>query len=429
MKGKKKIITFLLSLLLLLPNVTIEANARGNASGQWRSGSGGWWFAYSRGGYPAAQWELINNQWYYFNGSGYMATGWKNLSGYWYYLKSSGAMATGWNAISGEWYYFDSNGHMLTGWQNIKGNWYYMNSSGAMCTGWVQSGSSWYLLGSDGHMLTGWQNYRGNWYYLNSSGAMCKGWLKSGSSWYLLGSDGRMLTGWNKYGGYWYFLDAAGRMLTGWINYNGGWYYTNSSGVMLVGSHTIDGKTYNFDSSGRMISESEQWTPVYYSQRDSQWSSLQFGPWTMYSTGCVPTSLAMIFSGLGTTVYPGDVATWLYNNTTEFNQRSVGGGGLCAEYASAHWGFNYKGLGSISAIEDELTAGRMVIAYEGEGLFAKAGNSHAIVLFKYSSGSTYVYDPWDSGRNGWYSISTLWSQKSTDPDDNLGGYVYYSIYK
>lgn len=173
-----------------------------------------------------------------------------------------------------------------------------------------------------------------------------------------------------------------------------------------------------------------QTVPVYYSQTDGRWASVRYGAWNMYTAGCVPTCLAMIFSGLsGRSIIPTDVASWLYNNTNDFNKRVIGGCGPCAPKAAAAWGFQSKGIGTAGALSSELALGRPVIAVLGPGTFAASGASHAVVLFQYSGAKTYVYDPWSSARNGWYNVNSLFSQKSTDPDDNIGGYTFYSIFK
>ena len=100
--------------------------------GHWATGSGGWWYPYDNGGYPANEWCIIDDAYYHFNGSGYMQTGWLNLGGTWYYLSGSGIMQTGWQKIGGSWYWFDDSGAMASGWKRIDGSCYYFDGSGAM---------------------------------------------------------------------------------------------------------------------------------------------------------------------------------------------------------------------------------------------------------------------------------------------------------
>ncbi len=425
-----------------------------DVSGTWKHNSSGWWFQYSSGGYARSKWEEIKGNWYYFDDSGYSVTGFRKIDGSWYYFYPGGEMLTGWYSsgnkwyyftpetgvmrtdwylIDGQWYYFRPTGELATRWVRSRGTWFYMGGDGAMKYGWVYPGDGWYYMDpKTGKLKTGWQKIDGSWYYLSGGGRMTTGWQYFEGSWYYLGGNGIMQTGWIFDGASWYYMDEqSGAMRIGWLQLGDTWYYLDPArgGAMCTSSVQVDGAVYQFNASGVWVGEAVQYTPVYYSQRDSRWASMQFGAWNLHSAGCVPSSLAMILSALkNQSILPPEVATWLYNNTDEYNRRSIGGGGLCAVYAAEHWGLRSSGLGSADAIRNELAAGKMIIAYEGPGAFA-SGGSHAIVLFKISGDSTYVYDSFDSSRNGWYSISSLWAQRSSDPDDNKGGYVFYSIYK
>ena len=406
--------------------------ADGKMHTDWYQVDGRWYYS-DQNGRMKTGWIYSRKAWFWMGSDGAMKTGWVCPDGNWYYLdQKTGKLHTDWHQIDGRWYYSDYNGRMKTGWINSRTSWFYMGTDGAMTTGWLFLGNSWYYTDlKTGKMKTGWQKIDEKWYFFRSSGVMATGWVNCGTDWYYLNGKGIMQKGWTKVGNSYYYLDPdTGIMYRGWLKQDNNWYYLDSSGQMATGAVMIDGKRHSFSSSGVWLGESAQAIPVYFSQRDSRWSSLQFGAWNVYSAGCVPTSLAMIFSGLaGYSILPGDIAAWLYNNTQEYNRRSIGGGGLCAVYASAHWGFQARGLGSLKDLQNELAGGRLVIAYQGAGYFARAGCSHAVVMFQNNNGSTYIYDPWDSGRNGWYTISTLWNQRSTDPDDNKGGYVYYSIWK
>ena len=140
--------------------------------GHWATGSGGWWYPYDNGGYPANEWCIIDDAYYHFNGSGYMQTGWLNLGSTWYYLSGSGIMQTGWQKIGGSWYWFDDSGAMASGWRVIDGSYYYFSGSGAMQTGWLSTGGAWYYLSGSGAMATGWKWVDGSCYYFDGSGAM-----------------------------------------------------------------------------------------------------------------------------------------------------------------------------------------------------------------------------------------------------------------
>ena len=217
--------------------------------GHWATGSGGWWYPYDNGGYPANEWCIIDDAYYHFNGSGYMQTGWLNLGGTWYYLSGSGIMQTGWQKIGGSWYWFDDSGAMASGWKRIDGSYYYFSGSGAMQTGWLSTG--------------------GAWYYLSGSGAMATGWLSLGGTWYWFDASGAMATGWHVVDGSYYYFNGSGSMQTGWLNRGGAWYYLSGSGVMATGWKWIDGSCYYFDGSGAM--QANKWIDGSYVDSDGRW--------------------------------------------------------------------------------------------------------------------------------------------------------------
>ena len=163
--------------------------------GHWATGSGGWWYPYDNGGYPANGWCIIDGSYYHFDGSGYMQTGWLNLGGTWYYLSSSGIMQTGWQKIGGSWYWFDDSGAMASGWRVIDGSYYYFDGSGAMQTGWLSTGGAWYYLSGSGAMATGWQTIGGERYHFDGSGAMASGWSVIDGSYYYFDGSGAMPNG------------------------------------------------------------------------------------------------------------------------------------------------------------------------------------------------------------------------------------------
>ena len=217
--------------------------------GHWATGSGGWWYPYDNGGYPANEWCIIDDAYYHFNGSGYMQTGWLNLGGTWYHLSGSGIMQTGWQKIGGSWYWFDDSGAMASGWKRIDGSYYYFSGSGAMQTGWLSTG--------------------GAWYYLSGSGAMATGWLSLGGTWYWFDASGAMATGWHVVDGSYYYFNGSGTMQTGWLNTGGAWYYLSGSGAMATGWKWIDGSCYYFDGSGAM--QANKWIDGSYVDSDGRW--------------------------------------------------------------------------------------------------------------------------------------------------------------
>ena len=428
----RKLLVITLCVLLTAPLFSVSAEDRQNASGSWQRNGIGWWYAYSSGGYPAAQWEKINNRWYHFNSGGYMETGWKYIDNYWYFLTSEGSRATGWLNQSGTWYYLNNDGKMLTGWQKINGEWYYLYPSGAMATGWIKSGNTWYLLAGSGKMLTGWvtsggsryymddsgamktgwQKIDGEWYFMNSSGAMCTGWLKSGSQWYLLASDGHMLTGWQKSGGYWYYMDSNGSMRTGWLQDNGDWYYLKPSGEMVTGSYYINGTLNEFDSSGKWIKTLDDILIVANKKHK-------------LPDGYVPSGLRSVnVSKLNSSIQMKDVAATAMEQMfaaaakdgvylklgsgyrSEETQRSVYAGWVSqygaavADTISARPGYSDHQTGLAADISDYSGANYLYESFENtsEGIWLRNHAHEYGFIMRYPKGKEaitgYAYEPW-----------------------------------
>ena len=237
--------------------------------GHWATGSGGWWYPYDNGGYPANEWCIIDGSYYHFDGSGYMQTGWLNLGGTWYYLSSSGIMQTGWQKIGGSWYWFDDSGAMASGWRVVDGSYYYFDGSGAMQTGWLSTGGAWYYLSGSGAMATGWQTIGGERYHFDGLGAMASGWTVVDGSYYYFDGSGAMQTGWLNRGGAWYWLGDSGVMATGWQAIGGAKYWFDDSGAMATGWKWIDGSCYYFDGSGAM--QADKWIDGSYVDSDGRW--------------------------------------------------------------------------------------------------------------------------------------------------------------
>ena len=63
--------------------------------------------------------------------------------------------------------------------------------------------------------------------------------------------------------------------------------------------------------------------PQYY-QADARWGDKRYGISNLRITGCVPTSLAMVISGLVKDVTPVQVADYIYDPTLEMNTTFMG---------------------------------------------------------------------------------------------------------
>ena len=168
---------------------------------------------------------------------------------------------------------------------------------------------------------------------------------------------------------------------------------------------------------------------AYYSQRDPRWAGKWYGVSNVDQSGCVPTSLAMVYTDiLGRTVLPTTVADYLYNNTDSFNKGEVGTDSDGIVAATRNWGLNSQLVTGSGGIAEALMAGKHVLAAVGNSQFVSDPYTHELVLHGYDNGKTYVRDPYNSGNNGWYSINYLHSIKSKDPMDNKLGAPFFSIF-
>lgn len=161
---------------------------------------------------------------------------------------------------------------------------------------------------------------------------------------------------------------------------------------------------------------------VYYNQLDRQWQG-SWGLGSFAATGCVPSSLAMVFSTmLGRTVTPSEVGRWLYNNTNQFNKLFKGTSSTGLQQTVGAYGLQAKPLNSQQELTNALQDGHFVVAAVQQNKFSPwyDGSTHEIVLKDFSNGQTYVYDPYHRYTEGWYSVNSLWNEQSTDPIDRQG---------
>ena len=85
--------------------------------------------------------------------------------------------------------------------------------------------------------------------------------------------------------------------------------------------------------------------PQYY-QSDARWGSKRYGISNMKETGCVPTALSMIISGLKENVTPVQVADYIYDTSMEMNMTFSGTSSFGAEIALDYWNLNYRTINS-----------------------------------------------------------------------------------
>ena len=371
-------------------------------------------------------WVKEGNTWYYFENGTLARNKWIGST---YWVGEDGKMATSSWVDNGR-YYVGPNGAWVKdakkpeetkpaekkqGWKKEDNSWYYYDNGEKARNMWI---GDTYWVGKDGKMVTD------NWvdndrFYVDKSGKKDPsikkkviindelGWQKrNGGNWYYYEKDGSLAR--NKWvGDYW--LGADGKMAKStWVD--NGRYYVDSSGKWVPNYAKADKNTAALN------------MPQYY-QGDYRWANRRYGLGTMAQSGCVPTSLAMVFNGLGQKVLPTAVADTIYNNTNEMNVGGLGTSGKGAVYAINAYGYKHTVLSTKEQLIAALQSGKPVFATVGNGIFAKGRLTHAIALSGYSNGKTKAMDPDNVNTTGrWYDINTIWNQRSTDPyDTNIGG--------
>ena len=371
-------------------------------------------------------WKKEDNAWYYYDNGEVTRNKWIGST---YWVGADGKMATSAWVDNGR-YYVGPNGVLdknakkpeeskpaekKQGWKKEDNAWYYYDNGEVARNKWI---GDTYWVGKDGKMVTD------NWvdndrFYVDKSGKKDPsikkkviindelGWQKrNGGNWYYYEKDGSLAR--NKWiGNYW--LGADGKMAkSAWVD--NGRYYVDSSGKWVPNYAKADKNTAALN------------MPQYY-QGDYRWANRRYGLGTMAQSGCVPTSLAMVFNGLGQKVLPTAVADTIYNNTNEMNVGGLGTSGKGAVYAINAYGYKHTVLSTKEQLIAALQSGKPVFATVGNGIFAKGRLTHAIALSGYSNGKTKAMDPDNINTTGrWYDINTIWNQRSTDPyDTNIGG--------
>ena len=383
--------------------------------------------------------------------------GWTQTGDVWYYFNARGQQVK--NAWVGS-YWLGSDGKMVTdSW--VDGGKYYVGSQGwwikdaVKKTGWTQTENVWYLYDNQGNLVK--NAWSGN-YWLGSDGKMVTdSWVDGGK--YYVGSDGKWVkdakkatddkkptedkkpaedkksdtkkTGWVQTGSVWYHYNNQGELTkNAWV----GSYWVGSDGKMATNSW-VDGGKYYVGNEGWYIPNYKLSVPALnmpqYYQSDARWGRKVYGIANMTRTGCVPTSLAMAFSGLGKPVTPVNVADVIYYNTKEFNVSMIGTSGAGADYAIKYYNFKNTVIKSKEQLVQALHTGNPVFALVGKGDFVNSyAYTHGIMLSGYQNGKTKAMDP-DSAynTNKWYNVDRIWDQRSTDPYDTMLGGSFMLIEK
>lgn len=138
---------------------------------------------------------------------------------------------------------------------------------------------------------------------------------------------------------------------------------------------------------------------VYFNQLDEHYSGKPYGTDHIGSSGCGPTSMAIVVSSLsGETVDPEQMAQWAYENG--YWCKGSGSYHALIPGAARHWGLSVSGCSPSEPqrILDALADGKLVVAIMSKGHFTKGG--HFIVLRGVKDGKILVADPASYRRSG-----------------------------
>ena len=438
-------------------------------------------YYFDKSGYMVTGWKSIESNWYYFNTSGCMVTNtwvgdyyldfdgkmaisqWINdryvgQDGAWdkskeLYVMEQDSLGTrfvnqktleyekdGWIKIKSGSYYVDSNGYALVGTQILEEKTYHFDENGKLITGWYVENEHTYWLDTNGQKVSGWKFINSIWYYFDSNTfeMACSGWQQVGSGMYYFLSDGTMKQDWLLLNGSdWYYLGQDGARKTGLVTLDSNSFYfyvendSNGGSVGLMAANrtiTLGSKTLYIDGSG-YIYRSDISNIPYLSQVDYRWRNTSIGYSTIGSSGCLPSTAAMIINYYkGTNYTPVDIARQLYsagymNTPTYFGSTSDS-----YKVVQDNYGLSYQNNLSYSQLIGCLKGGKLVAAAVGKGDFVYGyGITHVILLAGYNNGYVYVYDPLDPYKNGYYSIDSIWNQQSSDYGDLQNGGPFFAF--
>ena len=178
-------------------------------------------------------------------------------------------------------------------------------------------------------------------------------------------------------------------------------------------------------------SKTYSYTVPYYAQRDSRWANKKYGKYYFGNTGCGVTSIAMCISAVtGKSITPNIVADYLYSIGSFSTPNHHGTTGMSRYHAAKHWGVKCELLKSMAAMQKALEEGKVIsMAVRGQSEFMANKGSHGLTLHQYKDGKTYVYDPWNKNKNGWYSLQYLWNLRSHVPADlDAGPEIIFSFW-
>ena len=340
------------------------------------------------------------------------------------FVKDGSYVTNSFEDIDGQKYYFDENGNKVTGFKTIGTEAYYFNESGVL-----QSNMQMHQDESTGLTLYSLKKEDGKIHYYLENGMEYNGMVHLDGKIYYF-ENGVQSFGEKQVNGNWYNFKKDGTLSVGFVNFGNSAKYYDNFGKRLQGTFRIDKVTYNTDNNGLINKAS--WNGVsYHCQRDNRWAWSVYGNYTFGSSGCVPTTAAMIVNTLkGTNYTPIDMGNILYNAGI-YNVREIGAGGDTWNLISKKFGLIYKNNINVQSAKNELMKGNMIAATVEGGRFCPwPGISHEILLFGLDAqGYTTVYDPYTSTRNGRVHISEIFSHPSSFGLDKIDGGPFFSLGK
>lgn len=158
-------------------------------------------------------------------------------------------------------------------------------------------------------------------------------------------------------------------------------------------------KRFSQDNIGGILPPQQSPDGWFYSQRDERWAKQMIGgsSETIYDVGCLISDIAMISTFYGDRKTPSDIAS----NSSYFFSNTA--------YMNYPWpsvaGKSYSVLSDFTAMDNELSAGRPVIAHLNLG-----GDGHFIVIKKKEGDDYIIHDPWygyDKKFKDLYSLSSI----------------------
>ncbi|MCI8470619.1 MAG: hypothetical protein HFJ35_03915 [Clostridia bacterium] len=180
---------------------------------------------------------------------------------------------------------------------------------------------------------------------------------------------------------------------------------SDSSASANVPSGSANGNLSGADGDGytEEYTSSAGITYKHYKQYQGSYAENPYWDGTIHSSGCGPTSIAILASGLTNLNYsPGVIAAEM-NSTYGLTSYST----LQAEMNSLGMSAQVIQNPSASTIQDNLRNGKvMLVSVNSNTIFT--GGSHIMALVDIdSNGKVYICNPGSSSKYGWYDISEI----------------------